>query len=105
MSTNIDKTNRFTEASLRPNTRTIGVIYLLYFLIAIFSGFLTKGIVIPNDAAATAHNILTHEALYRSGSMVDFIANVIYITVTALFYRLFEPVNRSLSLLAAFFSL
>ena len=96
---------RIVERSPRPNARTIGVVYLLYFLTAFFGAFLTKGLVLPGDAAATANSILAHGALYRSGFAVGLIANAIYIAVTALFYRLFEPVNRSMSLLAAFFSL
>lgn len=96
---------KITEDSPRPNARTIGVIYLLYFLTAFFSIFLTKGLVLPSDAATTSNHLLAHEALYRAGSMVDLIANVIYIAVIALFYGLFERVNRTISLLAAFFSL
>jgi hypothetical protein len=37
--------------------------------------------------------------------VVNLIAHVFYIVVTLLFYYMFRPVNRSLSLLAAFFSL
>ena len=96
---------RIIKGSPRPNARAIGVLYLLYFLTAFFAAFLTKGLVIPGDTAATANNLLAHEALYRSGYVVDLIANILYIAVTALFYRLFEPVNRNISLLAAFFSL
>jgi len=91
--------------SLRPSARTIGVVYLLYFLTAFLSAFLMKGLVVPGDAAATANSILTHEASYRLGFAADLIANAIYIAVTALFYRLFGPVNWSLSLVAAFVSL
>ncbi len=98
-------TEQIVEGSPRPNPRTIGVVYLLYFLTAFFGAFLTKGLVLPGDAAATANSILAHGALYRSGFAAGLIANAIYITLTALFYRLFEPVNRSMSLLAAFFSL
>lgn len=97
--------DRIVEGSPRPNARTIGAVYLLYFLTAFFGAFLTKGLVVPGDAAATANSILAHGDLYRSGFAVGLIANAIYIAVTALFYGLFEPVNRSMSLLAAFFSL
>ncbi len=93
------------QGSPCPNARAIGVVYLFYFLMAFLGGFLAKGLVVLSDAAATANNILAHEALYRSGVAVSLIATLIYIAVTALFYRLFEPVNRTLSLLAAFFSL
>ena len=57
------------------------------------------------DAAATAHNILAHEPLYRLGFAAELISAVCYITVTLLLYDMFRPVNRSVSLLAAFFSL
>ena len=96
---------QIVEGSPRPNARTIAVVYLLYFLMAFSGAFLAKGLVIQGDAAATANSISTHETLYRSGFAVSLIANAIYIALTALLYRLFEPVNRSLSLLAAFFSL
>jgi uncharacterized protein DUF4386 len=96
---------QIAAASPRPNARAIGVVYLLYFLTAIFGAFLMNGLVIPGDAAATANSLLAHETLYRSGFAVGLIANAFYIALTALFYGLFEPVNRSISLLAAFFSL
>jgi Domain of unknown function (DUF4386) len=96
---------RSVAASPRPKARAIGVLYLLYFLTAILAVFLTKGLVVSGDPVATAQNILAHESLYRSGFAVGLIANALYIALTALFYSLFEPVNRSMSLLAAFFSL
>lgn len=93
---------QIAEGSPHPTARTIGVVFLLYFLTAFLAALLTKGLVVPGDAAATAGSILAHEALYRSGFAVGLIANVIYIAVTALFYRLCGPVNWSLSLVAAF---
>ena len=49
------------------------------------------------DAAATATNILAHEPSFRLGFAFDLILAVCHIAVTALFYILFKPVNRSLS--------
>jgi hypothetical protein len=43
--------------------------------------------------------------LFRLGFAAGLIATACYIAVTALFYNLFKPVSRSLSLLSAFFSL
>jgi hypothetical protein len=62
-------------------------------------------LVVDGDAASTANNILVHQALFRLGLATGLIATACYVAVTALFYELFRPVNRSLSLLAAFFSL
>jgi hypothetical protein len=98
-------TERMTEASPRPSARITGVVYLLYFLTAISGELFLKGIVVDGDAVATATNILAHQTLFRLGLATGLIATACYIAVTALFYGLFKPVNRSLSLLAAFFSL
>ena len=95
-------TERFTT---RPSARITGVVYLLYFLTAILGELFLKGIVVDGDAAATATNILAHQSLFRLGLATGLISTALYIAVTARFYELFKPVNRSLSLLAAFFSL
>jgi len=93
------------EASSPPSPRTIGVVWLLYFLIGILGTLLTRGIVVSTDAASTANNILAHANLYRAGFAVDLVANLIYVALTALVFGLFRPVNPTLALLAAFFSL
>ena len=96
---------RIAEASLRPRARITGVVYLLYFLTAIIGEFFLRGLVVDGDAAATANNILAHESLFRLGLATGLISTAFYVAVTALFYDLFKTVSRSLSLLAAFFSL
>jgi hypothetical protein len=93
------------EASPAPSPRTIGWIWILYFLTGVLGTLLTKGIVVPADAAATANNIIAHASLYRAGFAVDFVANLIYIALTALLFGFFRRVNPILALLAAFFSL
>jgi len=78
---------RIAEASPRLKARITGVVYLLYFLTAVSAeGFVGRGRLV----------------LYYA---VNLIAYAFYIAVTLLFYYMFKPVNGSLSLLAAFFSL
>jgi hypothetical protein len=60
---------------------------------------------VSGDAAATATNILAHLSLFQLGFAANLIQFACYVAVTGLFYDLLRPVNRSLSLLAAFFSL
>ena len=98
-------TERIAETAARPRARITGVVYLIYFLTAVLGELFLKGLVVDGDAAATANNILVRQPLFRLGLATGFIATACYIAVTALFYDLFKPVNRSLSLLAAFFSL
>jgi hypothetical protein len=92
--------------SIRQETsaRIVGVVWLLYFVTAFSAAGITKGIVVPGDAAATAANILAHGARYRAGFALDLVSNSIYVALTALLYGLFRPVNRRLARLAAFFS-
>src|SRR6202050_103275 len=96
---------RNAEASPRPRARITGVVYLFYFLTAVLGVFFMGGIVVDGDAAATATNLLAHESLFRLGLATGLVATAGYIALTALFYGLLKPLNRSLSLLAAFFSL
>ena len=93
------------DASSPPSPRTIGWVWVIYFATGILGTLLTRGILVPTDAAATANNILTHASLWRAGFAVDLVANLIYIALTALLFGLFRPVNPTLALLAAFFSL
>jgi hypothetical protein len=97
-------TERLGQVSPRPRARITGVVYLVYFLTAVLGEFFHRGLIVSGDAAATA-NILAHQPLFRLGLATGLIATACYIAVTALFYDLFKPVNWSLSLLAAFFSL
>lgn len=93
------------EGSSPPSARLIGWVWVIYFLTGIVGTLLSRGIVVPADAASTANNILAHANLYRAGFAVDLFANLIYIALTALVFQLFRPVNPTLALLAAFFSL
>jgi len=81
------------------------VVYLLYFLTAVSGELFIRGIIVSGDPAATATNILAHERLFRLSVAVGLIATALYIAVTVLFYGLFKPVNKTVALLAAFFSL
>jgi Domain of unknown function (DUF4386) len=97
---------RIAAASPRLKARIAGVFYLLTILTRMFVEiFVRNRLVVSDDAAATATNILAHESLWRWGFAADIIAFASYIALTALLYELFKPVNRSLSLVAAFFSL
>jgi hypothetical protein len=93
------------EVSLRLKARVAGGFYLLTFLAAAAAVLASRGLVVAGDATATAANILAHEQRFWLGFTFNLIVIASYVAVTALFYDLFTPVNRSLSLHAAFFSL
>jgi len=97
-------TERNAEWSPRFKARMAGLCYVL-IIPAGFGMFLRGRLVVKGDAAATAANILAHESWFRLAFAGDLLVVVIYIVFTALLYDLLKPVNRSVSLLAAFFSL
>lgn len=98
--------DRAVEASPRLWARIAGAFYLITIITGVFAEVFVRGaLVVRDDAAATATNIMAHEPLYRAGLAADLIMIACYVVVTLLFYALFKPVGRSLSLLAAFFSL
>src|ERR1700688_3682895 len=70
-----------------PRAKATGAVYLLYFLTAILAEFMVG------------------RGLVFYGNAINIVAIACYIAVTLLFYGMFKPVNRMLSLLAAFFSL
>lgn len=97
--------NGTIETSPRLAARIAGALYLITIIMGVFAEVLVRGaVVVRDDAAATAANILAHEPLYRFGLAADLIMLACYIAVTILFYGLFKPMGRSLSLLAAVFS-
>ena len=93
------------EAAIRFKARVAGFFYFLLFPFGALSLLARRGLVVKGDAAATAAGLLSHETSFRLGVAGDLLAVVSYVVVTALFYELFKPVNRSLALIAAFFSL
>lgn len=97
---------RSVAVSPRLTARVAGLFYLVTVVTRIIAdGFVRERLVVSGDAAATATNILAHAALFRLGFVADIVAFASYVALTALFYELFKPVNRSLSLVAAFFGL
>jgi hypothetical protein len=87
----------------KQKSRIIGLVYLLFFLASMLSVACLKGLVVKNDSSATANAIVAHERLFHFGVATGLIGTGFYIALVALFYVLFKPVNRSVSLVAAFF--
>jgi len=98
-------TERIAEVSPRFKARMAGLCYVLMLPTGGVAMFVRGRLVVKGDAAATAANILAHEPFFRLAFAGDLLVVAIYIVFTALLYDLLEPVNKSVSLFAAFFSL
>jgi hypothetical protein len=94
------------DASPRFTARMAGALYLLSITAGVVAVLLVGGaLVVDGDAVATATNILANETLFRLSVASFLIGVACYVAVTALLYRLLRPVSKTISLLAAFFSL
>jgi len=67
--------------------------------------FILDRLVVAGNGAATAATILSHERLVWLGFASSLIGVAFHIAWALLMYELLKPVNKSLSLLAAFFVL
>ncbi len=93
------------ESSQLPHARLAGALYLLTTIFGVSAEMLHGKLVLSTNAAATATNVLAHPDLLRLSVAANLLGDACYVAVTALFYYLFKPVNRRISLVAAFFSL
>src|SRR5262245_26884047 len=98
-------TEPIAEPSPRFTARMGGFFWLLTFLTGMTALIVGGRFVVPGDPAATAAGILAHEPQFRLGMVANLVAAACYLAATLFVYELLKPVDRSLSLLAAFFSL
>ncbi|MGI9072684.1 MAG: DUF4386 domain-containing protein [Bryobacteraceae bacterium] len=83
-----------------------GMLYLIIILAGLLGEVFVRGnLIVAGDAAATAQKIMASELLFRSGIVGDLIMHVCDVPLILIFYVLLRPVNKDLSLLAAFFNL
>ena len=87
---------------IRSASITAGVALLLMSVVAIFGNVVViDGLVIEGDAAQTAANIVGSQGLFRLGIASLVVVVALDVVVAWALYRVFSPVNWSLSLLAA----
>jgi hypothetical protein len=98
-------TKSFLESSPRFQASMAGGLWLLCIVTSVGSFLAASPLIVVNDAAATAANILAKESLFRLGFAADLISGLSYLGVTVFLYCVLKPVSRSLSLLAASFGL
>jgi hypothetical protein len=95
-----------TEASPVRLARMAGGLYLINIVLGFFAiGYIPAAIFVTGDAAATAHNIQTHELLYRSGVVAHLVVTLTNVPLAVIFYELFKVLNRRLAVLNVFFIL
>lgn len=86
--------------------RAAGFLYLITIISGGFAEvFVRAALTVPGNPIATAQNILASEQMYRLGFVADLLCLICGTFLSLIFYILFKPVNRHLSLLALIFSI
>ena len=90
--------------SVRTASVTAGVGILLMAALAGFGNFVAvQGLVTDGNAGRTAEDIMGSEGLFRLGILSLFVVVALDVVVAWSLYRVFSPVSRALSMLAACF--
>lgn len=99
-------TGHIADISLRKAAIVTGLGLLIMTMFTLFADlFVRQSLVVPGDAAKTVNNIMADELLFRIGISSFLIVIILDVLVAWALYVLLKPVNRSLSLLAAWFRL
>lgn len=85
--------------------RIAGILWLIVIVLGGWAFFVPFTLIVRGDAAATATGLLASEQSYRLAFVANVIAGACYVGVTVILYELLKPVNRILSMLAAFFGM
>ena len=99
-------TNRIADISLGKVARVAGLGYLIIFILGGFTNFIARdNLIVAGDAATPASNIMASESLFRmgiAGGVIVLAADAVVAWALNIFLK---PVNKSLSLIAAWFRL
>ncbi len=77
--------------------RVAGLLYLLLGFSVVRPIYVAGALIARDDPAATAHNIAAHELLFRFGIVSDLLAGLACLITAFALYRVFEGVDRPLS--------
>jgi Domain of unknown function (DUF4386) len=97
---------QITKTSPRAKGRIAGAFYLAIFVAGEIYSVLVPNIGLLNNIdAATIDHIVSHQTAFWAGYPFFLLVVVFRLILMLLFYELFKPVNKSLSLLAVYFNI
>jgi hypothetical protein len=97
--------NRTVENFPQTYARIGGVLYLAIIVLGAFAeGFVADKLLVPGDAATTAHNIMASPVLWHLSVAGDLIVALCAVPLLWIEYLLLRPVSKQLVLLAVLFN-
>ena len=82
-------------------SRLAGFLYLLVVPLGIFSLSVSSGLLVAEDSAATANNIMASEMIFRLSIVSELLATLVMLFVVLALYRLLKPVNKGMASIMA----
>jgi hypothetical protein len=96
--------NRIADISLKNSAIIAGIGLVLMAILAPIANFaILQKLIVPNDIARTVSNIVSSEGLFRIEICCFLIVAILDIIVAWALYVFLKPVNKSISLLSAWF--
>src|SRR5712691_1097701 len=90
------------DESQRKAAKVVGFTYLFALVPAIFAEFYVRAhLVVFDNAAQTAMNIVGHERVFRLGIASNLTVFAVDVALITALYVVLKPVHRSVALLAA----
>ena len=92
--------------SVQMYAKTAGLLVLLSIVVGGFGeAYVPSKIIVSNDAAATVENLRASDLMFRLGFAGYLVEACCDLTLALIFYVLLKPVDKHVSLLAAFFGI
>lgn len=99
-------TNHITDLSQRKAVTILRILYPIWMIVGIFSIiYVPTTLIVTEDAATTAGNILANESLFSMGIAGSLITQLIQIAAVLVLYKLFKPVDENHASLMVIFAL
>src|SRR5215471_13987390 len=84
----------------KKDARVAGLAYILASVVGFVRlAYIPKVLIVHGDAAATVHNIVAHESLFRLGIVSYLLGGVLWLFVPLALYRLLKEVDQGLAVL------
>ena len=93
-------TTRTTQTSPLIIARVAGFLYLIQAILGIFSLlYVSSKLIVSGDVAATTHNIMASESLFRLGIVSNILVPTVGILYVLVLYKLLKPVSKDIAVL------
>lgn len=97
---------QMTQTSPKASGRIAGACYLAIFVAGvIYTSLIPHTLLLNNNDAATINHIVSHQSAFWAGYPFLLLVVALRLILMLLFYELFKPVNKRISLLAVYFNI